>query len=68
MANLKKKDGKSVGQDGKCGQQTIEIHDGRFLGGQSHSPDADSWRVSEISNMSDILLIHHEKPENYNQS
>ena len=30
---------------------------GRFPGGRSHSPDAKSWRVGEISNMFDILLI-----------
>ena len=39
---------------------------GRYPCGQSHSLDTELWRVSEISNMFDILLIHRDKLGNYN--
>ena len=36
---------------------------GQLSGGQNYSPDKESGRDSEISNMLDILLIHCNKPE-----
>ena len=40
---------------------------GLLPGVRSHSMDAELWRVSEISNMFDILPIQSDKPGNYNQ-
>ena len=39
---------------------------GCLPGGWSHGPDTESGRVGEISNMFDIMLIHHGKPGNLN--
>ena len=39
----------------------------QFPGGQSHSLDAESWRVGELSNMFDIMPIRRDKPGNYNR-
>ena len=38
-----------------------------FPGGWSHGQEQESGRVSEISNMFDILVTHCNKPENYNR-
>ena len=48
MASFSRQDGNSIGQDEKCNQQAMKSITGRFPGGESHSPDAESWRVSEI--------------------
>ena len=57
--------GNSIGQDKKCDQQVIKIHDRMFSRWGSQGPDTELGRVGEISNMFDILSIHHDKPGNY---
>ena len=62
---------KTVTLQDKMGSVTNKPYRSRtgwFPGGPSHSPDTESWKVREISNIFDILLIHHEKPGNYNRS
>ena len=53
-------------QDGSYNRQAIEIHIRMVTGGQSHSPDTESWWVGEISNMFNIFLIHQDMVRNYN--
>ena len=61
-ASASRQDGYSIGQDGKCVRQ-----EHRDPGGQSQSLNTELWRVSEISNLFDILPIHHDKLGNHNQ-
>ena len=65
--SVSRQDGYITGQDSKCNRQAVESTIEWFSGGQSHSPDADFWRVGEISNMSNILPILCDKLEKYKQ-
>ena len=56
VASFSRQDGNSIGQDGKCNRQAVEIQNRMISNvGKKHSLDTESWRVSEISNIFDIL-------------
>ena len=59
MASSSKQHGNSIGQEGKCNNQAVEIHD-RIV---------TRWvREGVISNMFNILPIHCDKAGKYNRS
>ena len=57
-----------TGQDGKCDGQAVKIYDRTVSRWWNHSPDTESWRVGDISNMFDIWSIHHDKLRYYIRS
>ena len=66
-ASASRQEGYSKGQDWKCVRQVVETHDRTVTRGLSQGLNTQSGRVGEISNMPDILPIHHDKLEKYNQ-
>ena len=65
MTSVSRQDGYHIGQDRKRLRQAVEIP-ARMVS-RWEEPQFES-RVSEISNMFDILLIHHNMQGNYNRS
>ena len=68
MASFSRQGGNSIGQDGKCDRQAIEIQDKTVSRWAEPSSRYRVSRIGEMSNMFDILPIHCDKLGNYNRS